>query len=189
MSESPLSTISEGIIRVACGAYFYIIDGTERIAIDTGVRSQRQLLHQLVKPAIPFESVKKVILTHAHARHSGNFDLFPQATIYMHEEELWQLRRDARGAVLDPDTAEKLLAATIEPLPAAINDLQVIHTPGHTSGSVCLWWEEKKALFTGDTLLQDKTGRVDLPTSSPEQMGRSLSKLVPFNHQILCPGH
>jgi glyoxylase-like metal-dependent hydrolase (beta-lactamase superfamily II) len=71
-----------------------------------------------------------------------------------------------------------------------MGELYVIPTPGHTRGSICLWYAPEKILFSGDTLFYNKhIGRQDLPTSEPGQMQKSLMKLVHYNYKILCPGH
>ncbi|MDP6293791.1 MAG: MBL fold metallo-hydrolase [Candidatus Woesearchaeota archaeon] len=189
MATSVLSTIEEGVLQVTADAHFYIVDADERIAIDTGSRSERHLLEKFMKSAIPPESIKKVILTHAHYDHAGNFDFFPNAEIFMHKEEIKAFKDDPKGATMSEDLWKKLEVREIKPLPKKIAGLEVIHTPGHTKGSVCLWWEERKILFTGDTLFENGTGRVDLPTSDAEAMGPSLGKLVPYNHERICAGH
>jgi glyoxylase-like metal-dependent hydrolase (beta-lactamase superfamily II) len=66
----------------------------------------------------------------------------------------------------------------------------VIHTPGHSPGSVCLYLREQKILFSGDTLFQGTIGNLHLPTSQPEKMWESLRKLAalpPETHVV--PGH
>ncbi len=68
------------------------------------------------------------------------------------------------------------------------NKISVIHTPGHTPGSVCYLIENH--LFTGDTLFYDCCGRVDLPGSDPKAMRKSLLKILALNDDIIIhPGH
>ncbi len=54
----------------------------------------------------------------------------------------------------------------------------VLHTPGHTSGCCCFYFEEDKVLICGDTLFAGSCGRTDFPTSSPADMQKSLNRLV-----------
>lgn len=69
-------------------------------------------------------------------------------------------------------------------------DLTVLHTPGHTEGSVCLWSAEAGLLFSGDTLFAGGWGRVDLPGASPEAMVDSLARLATFEDPLAVhPGH
>ena len=68
--------------------------------------------------------------------------------------------------------------------------LTVLHTPGHTEGSVSLWSAEDGLLFSGDTLFAGGWGRVDLPGASPDQMVESLARLATFDDPLrVLPGH
>ena len=70
-------------------------------------------------------------------------------------------------------------------------EFKVLHTPGHTSGSSCLYCEEEKLLFSGDTLFRGTWGRTDTPTGSFENIINSITKklmLLP-DETIVYPGH
>jgi hydroxyacylglutathione hydrolase len=68
--------------------------------------------------------------------------------------------------------------------------LDVLHTPGHTEGSVCLLAEGERLLFSGDTLFQGARGRTDLPGGSDDQMVESLSRLAGLDPDLaVLPGH
>lgn len=68
---------------------------------------------------------------------------------------------------------------------------QVLHTPGHTQGSICLYCEEERMIFTGDTIFRGSWGRVDLPTGSFDNLISSIeNKLMPLpGETIVYPGH
>ena len=70
-------------------------------------------------------------------------------------------------------------------------EFQVIHTPGHTCGSISLFCKEEKMLFSGDTLFRGAWGRTDLPTSSFEDIISSITnKLIILpDDTIVYPGH
>jgi len=74
-----------------------------------------------------------------------------------------------------------------------IGDLEfkVIHTPGHTKGGICLYCEEEKMLFSGDTMFRGSWGRIDLPTGSLEDIINSITnKLIILPEDtIVYPGH
>lgn len=68
--------------------------------------------------------------------------------------------------------------------------LEVLHTPGHTEGSVCLLSKSERLLFTGDTLFAGAWGRTDLPGGSEERMVESLSRLSGLDDDLrVLPGH
>lgn len=67
---------------------------------------------------------------------------------------------------------------------------EIIETPGHSRGDICYYDKKNKVLFSGDTLFDGTYGRVDLPTSDPIQMGKSLKKLFALDPDIkVYPGH
>ena len=67
-------------------------------------------------------------------------------------------------------------------------ELKVLHTPGHTPGSVCLIWKDQ--MFSGDTLFQGSCGRVDLPGGDPRVMMESLRRLASLEAEYhVHPGH
>ena len=168
----------------------YMIDADKKIIIDTGNRTDREHLKNFMGRAVDFNTVDVVIFTHLHLDHCGNFDLFPNADFYASPAEIQAFRENPQGTVLDAVVADKLAKVQIKPLPTELFGLRVVDTPGHTCGSVCLMYEAEKALFTGDTLFSSKrTGRVDLPTSTPEQMKDSQMKLIEIPFKIFCPGH
>jgi glyoxylase-like metal-dependent hydrolase (beta-lactamase superfamily II) len=68
--------------------------------------------------------------------------------------------------------------------------LEVLHTPGHTEGSVCLVSREAGVIFSGDTLFQGGWGRVDLPGGDPDAMVESLARLAALSDGLrVLPGH
>ena len=68
--------------------------------------------------------------------------------------------------------------------------LRVVHTPGHTEGSVCLLADDEGLLYSGDTLFAAGWGRVDLPGGDPDAMVESLSRLLTLDDGVrVYPGH
>ena len=70
-------------------------------------------------------------------------------------------------------------------------EFKVLHTPGHTSGSSCLYCEEEKLLFSGDTLFRGTWGRTDTPTGNFEDIINSITKklMILPDETIVYPGH
>ena len=175
-----------GTDRVNC--YFIDLD-SEKMMIDTGNRADFQELQLLIRNLTDPGAVSSVIFTHLHYDHTGNFDLFPNAEFYASDKEIKDYEISREDAVLDREIAGKL-NVELRPLPEKIGPLEVISAPGHTAGSVCIFYTEKKILFTGDTLFPNKQlGRTDLPTSAPGELNNTLIMLLDYDFKILAPGH
>ena len=67
--------------------------------------------------------------------------------------------------------------------------LEVLHTPGHTDGSICLYEEREKIIFSGDTLFIDGIGRTDLPSGDTKELKRSLERIADLEIEKVYPGH
>src|ERR1700716_2581429 len=133
-------------------------DTREAVVIDPGGDAPK-ILSQL-----DGLSVKWIVVTHAHSGHIGAKDdvkAATQATTAMH----------LAAATTYLNSAERYLLST-DTLPFGNFALEVLITPGHTPGG--LSYRVGNHVFTGDTLLAGKIGRVDLPGSSPQQMLLSL---------------
>jgi hydroxyacylglutathione hydrolase len=180
--------ISDNIWKVVAGSNLYFLDLDVKILVDAGDRAKRSIVETSLSKIVKLEDIQRVLFTHLHYDHIGNFDLFRNAEFYASAQEIDSLGRDREGTILDQDIAEKFMAVKLKPL-HDMEGLQVIETPGHTKGSVCLWLAKERILFSGDTLFADGVGRTDLPTSEPPELKESLMKLVALNHRILCPGH
>jgi glyoxylase-like metal-dependent hydrolase (beta-lactamase superfamily II) len=68
-------------------------------------------------------------------------------------------------------------------------ELEIYHTPGHSPGSVCLYWSAQKALFTGDLVFKDGLGRTDLPGGDGAQIKASIQRMAQLDVELLLSGH
>jgi glyoxylase-like metal-dependent hydrolase (beta-lactamase superfamily II) len=169
-----------------CNSFF--IDGPKRILIDPGHRHLFQHVRRgLERIGVTPEQIDVVLVTHGHPDHLETVGSFGPST-------RWAMSR------VDHEFVTKHLGSRTEfPEPAfflqegdlAIGDkaFQVLLTPGHSPGSVCLYWPQNKALFTGDVVFSQSIGRTDLPGGSGRQLKESISRLAELDVEVLCPGH
>jgi len=180
--------ISKNIWKIKADSNVYFLNFNGGILIDTGRRLNRLIVKKEISELINPEKIKKVIFTHLHFDHIGNFDLFKNAEFFASKQEINDFNKNKLYAVLNPFIIKKF-KVKLKPL-VRLKDFEIISTPGHTKGSICFFYKKEKILFSGDTLFFDGlTGRTDLPTSAPEKMKESLEKLEKINYKILCPGH
>ena len=136
--------------------------------------------------------VTAILLTHGHPDHVGGAVELATAReiseIYLHAEDVRML--PVLGSEL-ADCSEQLLQTYEDGEEVRVGEmtLRVIHTPGHSPGSVCL--AAGDALFTGDTLFAGGVGRTDLPGGNYPQLQASLLRLVTEfpPESIIYPGH
>ena len=164
----------------------------EAIAIDTAIPSLNWIAAELDARGW---SLKLIVSTHGHWDHIGE-----NAAVAAHAGAEIAVHPLDRAMLTDP---EPLWAPfDIPPSVPAIElaeggeirfggvRLQVLHTPGHTPGSVCLFGADDGTLFSGDTLFAGGWGRVDLPGGSAEQMAESLVRLMTLENPVrVLPGH
>jgi glyoxylase-like metal-dependent hydrolase (beta-lactamase superfamily II) len=144
-------------------------------------------------------TVKAIVITHAHIDHIGGAQKLRRATgapVYMNaaDEELHR-HMDVQAAWLGvavPEPAEiDSPARDGDRLVVGATEVHVLHTPGHTQGSICLWIPSESKLVAGDTLFRDSIGRTDLPGGDARQILRSIhEKLMPLpGETLVIPGH
>jgi len=182
-----ISRISDKIWKISLSSNLYFLDFDDNLIIDTGDRKDRQDIKLFLPKVVDPKSIKKVIFTHLHYDHIGNFDLFQNARFYAGKQAINDWKKDQVSSILNEEIAEKFKVDLHEV--HDMHGLEVIETPGHTRGSICLWYKKEKILFSGDTMFDRGLGRTDLPTSSADEMHGTVLRLLELKHKILCPGH
>jgi hydroxyacylglutathione hydrolase len=166
-----IKTIKVGSLLTNC---FILIDeeSKEAVIIDPGDEASRIL------PEISGLKVRHIIITHGHPDHFGAIDEIKEktgATLLMNPADSWFLKPDRALNEGDEVKFGNIV-------------LKVLHTPGHSKGSICLITGNQ--LFSGDTLFAWGHGRTDLPGGSTADMRKSLKRLsaLPDNTKVY-PGH
>lgn len=174
-------------------------DTSECAVIDDGAysRAERAQLEDFIRE----KGLKPVLAvnTHGHVDHILGVQAFKDAfgvPFAVHAQDNFLVESaQTHGAIYgftvgEPPAVEKDLS-TEGIVRFGQSELQVIHTPGHTPGHVCLWDAEGRRLFTGDTLFRESIGRTDLPGGDYSWIMRSiLERIIPLGGDVqILPGH
>jgi len=172
----------------------YLINGSKKILIDPGHdRLLGNVKDHISKLSITLQDIDLIILTHGHPDHVEAVRSFSNslALIALHETELDFIKTLAPHYDLTMGTANFEPQLLLREGQLIVDDLtfQVIHTPGHSPGSICLYWPHEKALFTGDVIFYQGIGRTDLPGGNGQDLKESISRLSSLEVEHLLPGH
>ena len=164
----------------------------EAIAIDTAIPSLDWIAEEL---AARRWTLKLIVSTHGHWDHIGD-----NAAVARHTGAEIAVHAADRERLVHPTplNAPFDIPPSIPAVELAEGGiirfgrvrLEVLHTPGHTEGSVCLLLRDETTLLSGDTLFAGGWGRVDLPGGSPEAMTVSIERLAGLGDELgVLPGH
>lgn len=186
-----IKSIVVGAFETNC--YIVWKNPNNAMVIDPGGESER-ILTEIIKLKV---SVTKYVLTHGHVDHINavsKLSAHMPAPVLIHPT-------DAEWAFSEVNSFEPYYFAPEKPSlmqfypdNGVLEDTDVkcivIHTPGHTQGSVCLYFPDNHILFSGDTLFAGSVGRTDLPGGDTLMLHTSLKKLIQLpENTIVYPGH
>lgn len=175
----------------------YLIDNSDSdsdynyILVDAGTGQSSSFIYSKIREiGIEPDDINLIVNTHCHFDHVGGNDFFPNAKVAIH-------RIDAE-ALRDPDselTVSSLFGSIVRRHDVDIEleegdkiaGFEVILSPGHTKGGICLW--DGEILICGDTIFANGgIGRMDIG-GSPQDMKESLTRLKELDVKYLLPGH
>jgi glyoxylase-like metal-dependent hydrolase (beta-lactamase superfamily II) len=187
-------TFPVGPLRCNC-TLLANLETREAIIIDPG----DEIADILIRLARRQLTLKQIIVTHAHIDHIGGAAQLRRVTgapVLFHPADLPILgMMEMQAAWLGVPTPEKVALdqSADDGLSVGIPTLEaeVIHAPGHTPGSLCLYFPKQELLLAGDTLFAGSVGRTDLPGGDTRALLRSIhTRLMTLPEQTLVvPGH
>lgn len=172
----------------------YLINGPAKVLIDPGhLLLFDHVSARLRQAGLKLDDMDLVVVTHAHPDHFEAVRAFKDTrTLFALHEADWLLVKEMGpylGSVVDLEAWTPSFFLRDGMLDVKGLKLRVIHTPGHSPGSISLFWEEQKALFTGDVIFKDGLGRTDLPGGDGAALKESIRHLSNLDVEWLLPGH
>ena len=175
-----------------CNSFF--IDGEKKVLFDPGHQHLfGHISDGLSRLSLTSQDIDLVIVTHGHPDHMEAVKRFSGTStpIAIPAVEMAFIRN------LPPQLAGTLGVEGFEPdillqegdLNIGGIGLQVIHTPGHSPGSICIYWPETKVLFTGDVVFNQGVGRTDLPGGDGQKLKESINRISEIEADYLLAGH
>ena len=177
----------------------YLVEAERPVLIDSGTGLDHARVAANVRAILGDRTLGSILLTHRHFDHAGGVReaiLEFRADAFASQEEAEALRA---GDVVSTGASD--FGVDFQGLPVRVfsygqridlgdASLEVVHTPGHTAGHVCLWEKETRTLFAGDCVFTGgNVGRWDLPTGNFKELVGSLEKLRDLEVKDLFPGH
>ncbi len=174
----------------------YLIRGEKTLLIDPGhLRHIGELFTQMERDGLSPEEVDLVLMTHSHPDHMEGVEAFynKRTRMVMSREEEHYLQQSGKY----------LFEMMRQPVPKYRIDFflregkflfggktfQVYQTPGHSPGSISIYWPERKTLLTGDVIFYGGIGRTDFPEGNSKLLMKSIETLSNLDVEVLLPGH
>lgn len=170
----------------------YIIVGEFSILVDPGHdRFLTRLIKSIKRDGIDPENISLIINTHSHPDHieaNGNKMWDNILKTLSKEEEIYFKEVYPIFGETPPYFMIDFYLQEGE-LKIGNETFQIIQTPGHTPGSICIYWPKNKVLISGDVIFVGGIGRTDFPGGNGEILKESIEKLSTFDTEYLLSGH
>lgn len=167
-----------------CSNIFVFTDGDGLSLVDAGSGMEpNRVTPQLEQLGLRIETINRIVLTHGHIDHVGGLtEVFEHSSpeVFVHENDAGDLKSLGIRSVSYLKDGDNIRLGR--------RNLKVIHTPGHTDGSICM--HDSEIILTGDTAFPGGYfGRTDLPSGDRRKLIESLDKLSRLDVRVMLPGH
>lgn len=172
----------------------YLITGKRNILIDPGhFHLFSHVRGELERLSLSLSDIDLIILTHGHLDHTEAVKAFKDtpSLFAIHRDEWEIIKRGPSYHMGLFGPSEMIPHILLQEGELIVGDkrLQIIHTPGHSPGSICIYWPEKKVLFSGDCIFEQGIGRTDLLGGDGEKLKNSIKRLSEIGAWYVMPGH
>jgi glyoxylase-like metal-dependent hydrolase (beta-lactamase superfamily II) len=174
----------------------YVVTGEKTLLIDPGhLRHVDRLFGLIARDGLDPDQIGLVIATHSHPDHFEGLEAFRNKRVKI------AMARDEERYL--SESGRLLFEMMQQPLPEFRIDFylgegqlqvgekvfDVLLTPGHSPGSLSIYWPERQALFTGDVIFYGGIGRTDFTEGDPGLLGESIQRLTRLDAEWILPGH
>jgi len=177
----------------------YLLEGDDPIVVDTGTGMFADTTLEEMSKIVPLRTIGRIVLTHCHYDHMGGAAKVQEATggrIYLHEAEAGPIMAGDTGLMISDMFGTGAAMVDLEPLRSGQKlklgdeELEVVHTPGHSPGSIVLLEPKSASAVVGDTVFCDGgVGRWDLPGGDLAELISSVRRLQEMRPKNMYPGH
>lgn len=178
-----------------CNSYY--IGGSIQALIDPGLKKYiHDLLGKMKNDGIDRKDIRYIINTHSHPDHFEGSEFFNDDStikIGLHEKGVEFMHGPGKDLyrlfglnlpMIDIDPFLKEGTITL-----GDDSLEILHVPGHSPGSVAIYWPDRKVLVSGDVIFNQNVGRSDFPGGNSAILKESIVKLSKLDVEMLLPGH
>jgi hydroxyacylglutathione hydrolase len=176
----------------------YVIKNKITVLIDPGLEKYlAQRLEEMQEDGIDPKDIDLIAITHLHPDHCGATAVLKEvsgAKVALHSSQLeyFDIISENVSRFLGIEAKIKRFDVDFvfeERLSLGNTELKILHTPGHSPGSICFYAEDKKILICGDLVFDKSVGRTDLPFGNKEELKSSINKVSALDTELLLPGH
>jgi len=175
----------------------YLVGPSGKMFIDPGhLHLFDHVVQGMEADGLDQQNAGLVVATHSHPDHFEGVEFFfddPQVKIAVHpteEEFLEQTGRDF-ARMMGLSMPKYRVDVYLDEGELEVDGLkfQVYHTPGHSPGHICLYWAERKVLFSGDLIFNQGVGRTDFPGGDGRLLKESINRMAELEIEMILSGH